>query len=454
MFHIIMPVYRTEEYLKEAIDSIIGQTLDFKENIVLHLVNDASPDHSAEICEAYQKQYPENIIYTEFTKNKGVSAARNAALRQCRGEKDAIVGFVDSDDILDKSALQKVKVYFENHPDIRMATMRIDFFEGKTGEHRLNYRFGEKDIVDIEKDYNSPQFYVNVFLRGKALKRLHFKEGMKSWEDTLALNKVIIREGKYGLVEDAVYYYRKREDASSRVDEAWLKKERYLLLPKQGYQALMNYCRLRKGKVIPYVQYMVAYHLRLYFTKSRSDALIETLTEEEFAKFKLLLKKILKNIDSKIIVQIPTSVPVIEMMLSTKLDTKIKLERTFTEDDCIFSYEGYEVTRMSERKVRLFHILDKEGYEGMWWGRFSTPVYAMKEEDYIFAVNDAGERIDSIRHPCKKKEYCMGKVVRNYKYAGFAIAIPPEWKKARFGIHMNERDILLNEVVFAEIEQQ
>ena len=62
-FSVVMPVYNVEQYLEEAIESVINQTIGFKENIQLILVNDGSPDNSEAICLKYEKQFPDNIIY-------------------------------------------------------------------------------------------------------------------------------------------------------------------------------------------------------------------------------------------------------------------------------------------------------------------------------------------------------------------------------------------------------
>ena len=50
MFRIIIPVYNAEKYLTETIESVIHQTLSFKENICIHLIDDASSDNSLKIC--------------------------------------------------------------------------------------------------------------------------------------------------------------------------------------------------------------------------------------------------------------------------------------------------------------------------------------------------------------------------------------------------------------------
>ena len=84
-FSVIIPVYNVENYLEETIQSVIHQTIGFKKNIQIILVNDGSPDDSGKICEKYQREYPDNIVYVE-QKNAGVSAARNNGLKYAEGE--------------------------------------------------------------------------------------------------------------------------------------------------------------------------------------------------------------------------------------------------------------------------------------------------------------------------------------------------------------------------------
>ena len=118
-FRMIMPVYNAGDYLKKAIDSIIGQTLSFRENITIHLIDDASEDDSLAICREYEKQYPKNIKVTHFEQNKGVSAVRNFGLKCSRWKLGTIVGFIDCDDYIESDALEKVQTFFETHKDIR-----------------------------------------------------------------------------------------------------------------------------------------------------------------------------------------------------------------------------------------------------------------------------------------------------------------------------------------------
>lgn len=446
MFRIIMPVYNAQDYLSEAIESIVNQTLSFEDNIEIHLIDDASGDNSLAICHEYEEKYPKNIIVTHFENNRGVSAVRNYGLAQCKSKGDVIVGFVDSDDCLGKDAIEIVSEFFDAHKDINLVSIEMHYFGARIGEHKANWRFEEKEVVNIKEDFNYPQYYIGgVFVRKKALKKLVFDENMHFWEDAMAINQVIIREGKYGLAKGAVYNYRKFESESSLVDKAWRNKDRYTTFLENGYMRLMKYCKHRKFKVIPYIQFVVAYHLRLYLLERNREVVMEMIPEEEMPEFKMRLKNVLENISDEVITSLNTALPIVEALLSIKHEKKIRAKRTYTDNDMILSYGETELARLSERNVRIIGVLDKPGYEGMIRGRFSTPVYAMKKDDYIFTKHN-GQRIEAVRYKCKKKLFILDEQVRNYKNAGFAIDIPKDWDRARFGIHTNGIDIMFEEI--------
>ena len=89
---VIVPVYNVEDYLEECLDSLVNQTMQDYEII---LINDGSTDGSGEICEAYSKKYNQIVYLTQ--QNRGLSAVRNRGVSCARGE---YVLFVDSDDYI------------------------------------------------------------------------------------------------------------------------------------------------------------------------------------------------------------------------------------------------------------------------------------------------------------------------------------------------------------------
>lgn len=106
-FSIIIPVYNVEDYVAECLDSILQQTYQDYEII---LIDDGSTDNSGKICETYAQRYPDHIrlIHQE---NQGLVKTRVTGLHRAGGE---ICIFVDSDDALRRDALEKINEAFEN----------------------------------------------------------------------------------------------------------------------------------------------------------------------------------------------------------------------------------------------------------------------------------------------------------------------------------------------------
>lgn len=110
-FSIIVPVYNTEQYLERCIESILKQTYEEYEII---LVNDGSTDNSKKIIREYQKQYPEKIKVVS-KKNGGLSSARNKGVSKATGD---YILFVDSDDYIEKGLLKTLNAKTKDSPDV------------------------------------------------------------------------------------------------------------------------------------------------------------------------------------------------------------------------------------------------------------------------------------------------------------------------------------------------
>ena len=118
---IIMPVYNTEKYLRECLDSILNQSLT---EIEVLCVNDGSTDSSLEIMNEYAAKDPRVIVIN--SENHGQAHARDLALRQVKGKW---VKFVDSDDLLSEGTLERqVKAAETDDVDILVHTAE-SFYE-------------------------------------------------------------------------------------------------------------------------------------------------------------------------------------------------------------------------------------------------------------------------------------------------------------------------------------
>ena len=136
---VIVPVYKTEKFIHRCIDSVLNQTYSNWEMI---LVDDGSPDACGQICDSYAEK--DGRIHVIHQENQGLSAARNAGIKICKGEW---IYFLDSDDFIVEDALEKMIFFSKSGTyDIIMAGFSIIYADEARiaglpdGKRRIIYR--------------------------------------------------------------------------------------------------------------------------------------------------------------------------------------------------------------------------------------------------------------------------------------------------------------------------
>ncbi len=303
LFSVVMPVYKTEKYLEEAILSVVDQDIGFEKNIQLILINDGSPDKSEEICLKYQKMYPKNIKYI-YQENAGVSAARNKGLKAARGK---YISFLDSDDKWEKSAFSYAAKFFNDHADqdFDFITCRVKHFESKNSFHYMDWKFDKGTrLVDIFKE---PEFKIAligpVIVKRESIINLSFKEGMKIGEDARFINDLLLEKGRYGLLKESLYLYRSRfaSDSASDIGGKSSSLKDYKEYLENTLLYFVKKSKEKYGKVIPYVQYVSVYILGNCLCNFWDES---SCTKEEVKDFESLVKKIASYISFDVLKKI------------------------------------------------------------------------------------------------------------------------------------------------------
>ena len=115
---VIVPIYKVEAYLDRCICSIVEQTY---QNLEILLIDDGSPDRCPELCDAWAQRDPR--IRVIHKKNGGLSDARNAGIEVAKGEW---LSFVDSDDYIMPQMYQRLlSVCLENQADIAVSSFSL-----------------------------------------------------------------------------------------------------------------------------------------------------------------------------------------------------------------------------------------------------------------------------------------------------------------------------------------
>ncbi len=211
---VIVPVYKAEKYLDICLDSLINQTFEDFEVIC---VNDGSPDNCINILRNYSKLDSRIKIFSQ--KNQGLSSARNTGLKYAKGE---YITFVDSDDFLAPSALEKMYSNItENKSDYMFS------YVYQVYPDRLFY-WELPNIKDFQKHIYSPVFNENVLgadfylkfiysawakmYRHEFIKDFSFPEGL-IFEDMPFFANCYLRAERISYDFSPLYFYRKSENS-------------------------------------------------------------------------------------------------------------------------------------------------------------------------------------------------------------------------------------------------
>lgn len=291
-FSIIMAVYDTQDYLDEAIGSVLNQDFDFKKHVQLILVDDGSNDDSYDVCLKYQKKYPENIVLAK-SEHRGPAGARNVGLEYATGE---IVNFLDSDDKLSLNSLSEVYAFFKEF-NTDLVTIPIEYFGAKSGNQYMNYRFTKTGLIDLNERFDCPQLSVSTsFIRKDAIEDIRFNEKLANGEDLLFVNKILLEKLNYGVLNTAKYYYRKRDDSTSLMDNSFSSAEFFTDKLKSCYIELIDYSLKLKGIVFKFIQYVIVQDLHGSIRSSNFNSYVKDKRE-----FHDCLDYILSYIDEDII---------------------------------------------------------------------------------------------------------------------------------------------------------
>lgn len=209
MFSIIIPVYNSEKYLEQCLNSIINQSYQEFEVII---VNDGSTDNSLDICKKFCKRYKKIKLINQ--KNKGVSAARNIAISLA---KEKYIMFIDADDFLDELALEKI---YNKLNDIDLLCFSYKkIYKNKTVDVEL-----ENDLDSKEKiqDRIFLDDKIGGFVWNKVFKReiiieneICFRADIHYCEDYIFLSEYLKFCKKIKYCRLAVYNYRMRKSSVS-----------------------------------------------------------------------------------------------------------------------------------------------------------------------------------------------------------------------------------------------
>lgn len=297
---VIIPVYNMIDYIDDCMESVLSQT---HENLEIILVDDGSIDSSGQRCDDYARK--DQRVTVLHLKNGGLSFARNEGLSVATGD---YIGFVDSDDTIEKN-MYEVLLRLCKEDDTALSAARYDLF-GDIETEIVPDETGERKIIDgtdflkniltyNEESFSTMSVWDRLY-RKDIIQGLKFPEG-KFYEEIVWSTKAFLKAEKISYINMSLYHYRIRKGSTSHVkekvkydrklitDRLVLQEEQIRYLDEIGERSLANIAR---GMYFQEMQYIDAINDKSEFQHKISQVMKD---------WRLSLMDVLKlNIDGKL----------------------------------------------------------------------------------------------------------------------------------------------------------
>ena len=195
---VLMPVYKTGIFLREAVDSILTQSFTDFELIIL---NDCSPDNAEEILDSYSDP---RIVRYKGDKNVGLSNVLNIGIALARGK---YIARMDSDDLSSPERLQIQVDYLNAHPKIDLVSVGMHLFGAR---NEVWIRDSDPEKVKIDAMFHSPVLHASSMWRKDRFEKegLRFRQEFVPAEDYDLWTRALLKGLKLVNLPDVLYEYR------------------------------------------------------------------------------------------------------------------------------------------------------------------------------------------------------------------------------------------------------
>ena len=319
-YSLIIPTYNSEKTIEKCIKSILNQTYN---NFEIIIVNDGSTDNTIEIL----KKFKDKRIKIINQKNHGVSFSRNTGIKECSGD---YINFIDSDDFIKKNTLEEINKKLNDNKTIDI--LRYNFMYDNNNYSGISndlYKFSNKlinicKIEDKEKlmhhfftKYESiPTFSPLLFIKSNVCKKIKFDEKLSYLEDSDFYLSLVENSKNIYLLDKKNYIVTTSQNSASRnifrresniysilnLNEKWSKKYNF---DKKLYIDICTTHAYAIGSMIPDV-YLInkkefSKKLKKIYNYSSFDTIFSNL---DLSNLKLKDKHLISALRKKKVIQV------------------------------------------------------------------------------------------------------------------------------------------------------
>ncbi len=320
---VIIPVYNTEEYLEETLESILNQTMI--DDIEVLMLDDGSDDYSQYIIEKYAREY--DNFHAFFNENMGSGVERNIGIKQARGE---YIHLMDSDDLLQPRSYEILYDFAksDDYDFVLGCAMKINkrsFYK----EDLQSFTFkGVENEITSTNIKERPLLVYDTGVWNKIIKReylikndIFFPDEKIMTQDLIFNLKLHCLTDKVGMIKEFVYFWRERDDSSSVTQQKSTIvnfRNRMRILNMQ--ENLMNKCdvddNIREAEYLKWLNHDLRFYVRriaVYPEEYRKEivdkvncilSLIPDNLKDNIISYRRIIYKMVENRDMESLLKI------------------------------------------------------------------------------------------------------------------------------------------------------
>ena len=394
-FSVIIIAYNVESWIEKSIKSIINQSLDFKNNIEIILINNGSTDNTNTICEEYAALYPNNIKY--ISKNyENSQITVNLGLKYAKGN---YVSFLSPEDHISRNSLYNILELFKKHEEIDIVSIKSKFFTSSDSDSLFERKYETTRVVHL---IENPEFFQpqsrSCFYKKSSLENIKFPKEINLLEEIAFVNQLLIDNPKLGICSNCEYYFQTPYERKTLL--SIIPNLKNLNTDKNFPLKSLIEKSLEKYKQVPkFIQNTILYYFNEVILNENIN---EKLNKKEIKKLNERTKFLLQYINDENIHSNP------------QIDIKIKAFLLFLKND--YSYSQKDQLKLNESLkldtvfIDIYEIIEDKLYI------LANINSLIKDEKVNVYVNNEKIETRVLEFPQREKYYLNEKYLTNHTF--------------------------------------
>lgn len=292
-FSIIVAFNNDKLHLEETIQSVLNQTIDFKDNVQLILIDCNSVDESYEIACRYEKDFPDNILILSH-ETPSIANGRNIGFKYSNAD---YINFLDSRDFLDSHALVEINKAIEDYNE-NIICLPVTVFTNDG--HYIPRNYKKTGLIDVNQ---TPEFFLkfiySAFMKKELLNDIIFDSRIVETYEMIFINKLLLKNSNYFLLNTGIYYnFRSRNE----IHEELLQNKDFFNSQMDYFLIeLLNYSLEKTNEIKLFIKYILLENLILLLENTDITAV---LPKDDLTNFFNSMKYILNFLTNDEIINI------------------------------------------------------------------------------------------------------------------------------------------------------